>query len=774
MTSMISCQRFLVLLIVALASLAASPSSRAQIIVPDDVIEAVVVQGNQRIDTETIGTYLTLRVGDPFDPLEIERSFTALFRTGLFADVSIRRDVQTLIVQVVENPIINRIAFEGNQRIENARLEAEIQLRPRVVYTRSRVQADVERLLEVYRRSGRFGATINPQVIQLEQNRVDLVFEIDEGALTTIRSISFIGNEAFSDGDLREEILSEEASFLNFLASNDTYDPDRLAVDRELLRRFYLAEGYADFRVISAVAELTPDGNEFFVTFTIEEGQRYSFGNIDVVTQIPDLDPESLLPVVVEGTDDYYSSESIEDSIDALTLSLADQQFAFVEVTPRISRDRENSRINVTYEIQRGDRVYVERIEISGNVRTVDSVIRREFDLIEGDPFSATRMNQATNRIRALGFFGEVNVENVPGSTPDRTVIRVDVEEQSTGELSVGAGFSTVEGPLAQVALNERNLLGRGYRLRVAALISAETQEFDFSFTDPYFLDSDISAGFDLFRITRDNQDESSFDEFTVGFALRAGYDLGPDLRHNLFYRLESVEISDVASTASLVIRLQDPERVTSSVGHTLTLDRRNRPIRPTEGYLVSLGNEFAGVGGDSTFLRSTVRGSIFFPIYDEDIVLNIRGEAGHVFGIGEDVQISDRYFIGGNNFRGFDSSGVGPRDLATGDALGGNTFAVGSVEVAFPLGLPEEFGIRGRAFTDVGILTGVDTDDVADQLAAAGVVVTDEASLRVSVGAGISWDSPFGPVNLDLGFPVVSEDFDVEETFRFSFGTTF
>ena len=749
----------------------------AQLDVPDDPIADIQVQGAQRIEQSTIETYLTVRRGDGFDPEALERSLTNLFRTGLFADVTLRREGQVLIVQVVENPIINRINFEGNRRIDNEELLAEIQLRPRVVYTRTRVQSDVNRVLEVYRRSGRFGATVTPEIIQLEQNRVDLVFTIDEGPLTTIRSISFIGNEAFSDSTLREEILSEEASFFNFLSATDTYDPDRLAVDRELLRRFYLSEGYADFRVISAVAELTPGSEEFFITFTIEEGPRYTFGNIDVISRIPDVDVEPLRGLLVSETEEYYSSDDVEDSIDALTTELANQQYAFVEVTPLVSRDRENTRINVTYEIQEGERVFVERIDVTGNVRTIDSVIRREFELVEGDPFSATRMRQSEDRIRALGFFSSVNVENVPGSAPDRTVIEVEVEEQSTGELSLGAGFSTFDGPLGQIVLDERNLLGRGQRLRIAAIVSGRTTEYDLSFTEPYFLERDLSAGIDLFRITRDNQDESSFDEFTFGFALRAGYPITRNLRHTVFYRLEQVEISDVDDTASLIIQLQEGERITSSVGHRLTYDRRDSRIRPTEGYVVSLGNEFAGLGGDTEFVQTTATGSIFFPFFDRQYVLNIRGEAGYIVGIGEDVQINDRFFVGGNNFRGFDRAGIGPRDGVTGDALGGNQFAIGTVELAFPLGLPEELGIRGRAFSDFGYLTDVDDDDLDLDTNNDGIDdinIVDEASIRVSVGAGLSWDSPLGPINLDLAFPVVSEDFDEEQAFRFTFGTRF
>jgi outer membrane protein insertion porin family len=736
----------------------------AQAPAPGGVIEDIVIEGSQRIEPATVETYLTVRRGDPFDPVELERSLTSLFRTGLFADVVLRQEGGNLVVTVVENPIINRIAFEGNQRLEDEELLDEVQLRPRVVYTRTRVQNDVARILELYRRSGRFAATVEPQVIQLPQNRVDLVFEIDEGPLTGVQRISFVGNEAFSDSTLRGEILTTESRWWRFLATNDTYDPDRLAADRDLLRRFYLSEGYADFRVISAVAELTPDNEEFFVTFTIDEGERYEFGTIGVTSQLPDLDVEQLRPLIESEEGDWYSSDAIEASIDALTDAAADQQFAFVDVQPRITRDRDERLINVTYEIGEGPRVFVERIDISGNVRTVDSVIRREMELVEGDPFNQSLLRRSERNIGNLGFFRSVEVTAVPGSTPDRTVIQVVVEEQSTGELSLGGGFSTIDGPLGSVTLLERNLLGRGQTLRLTALISGTTQEFDLSFTEPYFLGLDMSAGFDAFRITRDNQDESSFDEESTGFGLRFGYRLAEDWTQTLQYRLDYRDISDVDANASRFVRDQEGTTLQSAVGHLTVLDRRDSRIEPTEGYIVRFGNEVSGLGGDVHYFRTSVNGAYYYPLF-EGTVLSLSAEGGHIIGLGEDVRINDRFFVGGSNLRGFERAGIGPRDLTTDDALGGNIYGVGTVEVSFPLGLPEELGIRGRAFTDFGTLTDVDDD---------GAEVVDEGSLRASVGVGISWRSPLGPIRIDFSEPVLKEDFDRTENIRFSFGTQF
>jgi len=744
----------------------AAVSAQIEVAQAGGVIRAIEVDGTQRIDPATVRSYLTVAPGDPFDPEQLDESLKSLFRTGLFSDVVLRRDGDTLVVAVDENPIINRIAFEGNRRIDDDELRDEVELRPRVVYTRTRIQNDVQRILEVYRRSGRFAATVEPKVIELEQNRVDLVFEIDEGPLTEVQRISFVGNEAFSDSTLRGEIATSESRWWRIFATEDTYDPDRLNFDRELLRRFYLAEGYADFRVVSAVAELTPDRDAFFITITVDEGPRYTFGDIDISTSLPDLDPEELEGVVTSDPGDWYSSEAVEETIANLTEAVQNRQYAFVEVRPLVTRNRAEQTISITYQINEGPRVFVERIDITGNVRTVDRVIRREFELVEGDPFNASRLRQSETNIRNLGFFGEVDVTTLPGSTPDQTVVQVDVEEQSTGELSFGAGYSTTDGPIGDISLRERNLLGRGQELRLSASISGLTQEFDLSFTEPYFLERDMSAGFDIFRITRDNQDTSGFDEYTVGFGLRFGYPLTENLRQVVAYRLSQRRIEDVDPTASRFIREQEGETLTSLVSQRLTYDRLDSRIEPTDGYILRLGNELAGLGGDVSYVNVTAGANFYYPVF-ENVILGISGEAGYIWGLGEDVRINDRFFVGGSNLRGFERAGIGPRD-ANGDALGGNRYAVGSVELTFPLGLPEELGLKGRAFGDVGTLGEVDIDP------GPGEVINDTESLRASLGVGLSWASPFGPVRLDLAYPVLEEDFDKTENFRFSFGTRF
>lgn len=726
-------------------------------------IGQILIEGNQRIDETTIVSYMTVRAGDPFEQGSLDDTIKRLFGTGLFADVTLSRESDALVVSVVENPIINRISFEGNSKLTDEVLLAEVQLRPRVVYTRTRVQTDVSRVVELYRRNGRFAATVDPKVIRLDQNRVDLVFEIEEGPVTGIERISFVGNRAFSDSRLRSELATKESAFYRILNPNDTYDPDRLAFDEELLRRFYQSRGYPDFRVVSSVAELTPDREEFFITFTVEEGEKYAFGSIDVVSQVPEINTEDLQEVITTQQGDVYSADAVEETVGAITDRAGDRQFAFADVRPEVRRNREEQTLDITYSVGEGRRVFVERIDIIGNVRTEDRVVRRELLLVEGDPFNRSRLQRSEASIRNLDYFETVEVSAVPGTTPDMTVVEVRVSEKSTGEFAFGTGFSSTEGPIGDITVRERNLLGRGQDLRVGATISGRRQLIDLSFTEPYFLERDLEAGFDLFRVVRENSSRSKYEERVFGGGLRTGYPLGENLRHRVGYVLEDRAIRDVDTDASPLIQADAGSSTKSGFNHELTYDRLDSRINPSEGYLLRFGNEFAGVGGSTSYLQTTAAAAFYQPV-TEQIIFSVRGEAGVIFGIGEDVRINDRFFAGGNNFRGFEPAGIGPRDLSTDDALGGNTFAVGTVEVSFPVGLPQELGLRGRAFTDFGTVGELDSPGGID----------DSLALRVTAGFGFSYASPVGPLQLDFAFPLIKEDFDRTESFRFSIGATF
>lgn len=732
------------------------------------IIRDILIQGNQRVENGTVLSYMLIKPGDPYDAGRVDKSLKALYATGLFADVTIHTEGDILIVNVVENPIINRLVFEGNSRLSDETLEQEIQSRPRLVYSRATVERDANRILELYRRGGRFAATVQPKVIQLPENRVDLVFEISEGGVTLVEKINFIGNHAFSDDTLRGVILTKETQWYKFFATDDTYDPDRLSFDRELLRRFYLHNGYADFRVVSAVAELAPNKDRFFITFTVDEGERYKFGKITIENHLRDLDADELRRLVTTRQGRWYDAEKVEHVIDDLTDFAGRFGYAFVDIQPDVKRDPETRTIVLTYIINEGRRVFVERIDITGNTRTLDKVVRREMRLIEGDAFNTARLRLSQQKIRNLGFFEKVEVTNEAGSAPDRTVVKVAVEEKSTGELQVGAGYSSTEGLLGNFSVREKNFLGRGQDLGLFLLLSQRTQQIDLSFTEPYFLDRNVSAGFDVFSVDRSFQNESRFNQNSLGGTLRAGYLITEPLRQTWHYTIRQDNITNVSTAASVYITTQSGTTVTSEIGQILLYDKRNDRFDPTEGYYAQLETDYAGVGGDIDYFKTEAEMGYFYPFAPE-WTGTVIGRAGKIVGVaGQMVRLSDRFFLGQQEMRGFAISGIGPRDANTGDALGGDEYYDGTVELAFPLGLPKAFGVGGRAFSDFGTLTGI------DQTVIPGNPILDSGSIRMSVGAGLAWRSPFGPVRVDLGFPVVKENYDKTELIRFNFGTRF
>ena len=750
------------------AALVASQPSGAQDMFTGEPIANIRVEGNQRIEADTVVSYMQLSPGDKFEATKIDRALKNLFGSGLFADVSFRREGNDLIVHVVENPIINRLAFEGNSKIKDADLQNEVQLRPRVVYTATKVQADAKRILDIYRRSGRFAATVEPKVIPLDQNRVDLVFEIHEGDVTEVRRIDFVGNKIFDDSELRSQILTKESAWYRFLSTSDTYDPDRLTVDRENLRNFYLKNGYADFRVVSSVAELSPDRNAFFITFTVEEGERYKFGPINIKSTLKDLDPESLRKELSTVEGDWYNADELDKTITRLSDRVGDLGYAFVEVKPEVDKDNVNKTIALTYDIQEGPRVYVERIEINGNVRTLDEVIRREFRVVEGDAFNASKIRRTRQRIQNLGFFSKVDLKNLPGSSPDRTVVEVNVEEQSTGELSFGAGYSTNEGPIGNVSVRERNLLGRGQDLRTDFVLSGNRSQLNLSFTEPYFLDKNLAAGLDAFHTETDRRGESSFEERSTGGGFRFGWDWDEYLRQTVRYTISDDQMFNVKSTASPAIAAQAGSAVSSLVSQQISYDRTDSRYNPTQGYYFKVQNDVSGLGGDTHYVRTRISAAYYQPLFT-DLVASASVEGGHIFSYdGSNIFTTDSFFLGGTSLRGFKSGGVGPRDITTTDALGGDKYFAGTLQMSFPLGLPEEYKIRGRVFSDFGSLWDSDWSNTP------GANVIDKFSVRVSAGAGLTWDSPFGPFAFDLAYPIIKEDFDETEYFSFSVGTRF
>jgi len=758
------------------------------------VVKNVQVVGNRRVEPETVRSYLQISPGENYSAGKVDASLKALFATGLFADVSIDMQGSTVVVHVVENPVINQVAFEGNSEVDTATLASEVQLKPRSVFTRSKAQGDVQRILDVYRRQGLFAASVEPKIIELEQDRVNLVFEITEGSSTKVKGINFVGNRAFSDSQLRDIISTTQTGWFDFLKGTSIYDPDRMSLDRELIRQYYLKNGYADATVTAGNAELDPDGSGFIITFAIEEGELYTFGQTSIESSLPEVLPETYQGELLTLSGDVYNASLIDKTTEKLTLAIAETGYAFARVRPRANPDVATRTIGVTYVVDEGPRIYIERINVIGNERTKDFVIRREFRLAEGDAFNPLLVDRAKKRLSALGLFKNVEVKRRPGSAADRVVLDVEIVEQSTGELSFGAGYSTNEGVIGDISLTERNLMGNGQFVRLKLAGSLERMQIDLSFTEPRFLDRNLSAGFDLFHKEVDYRDSSGFRQRKTGGQVRLGFPLAENLWMQTQYAISRDEIFDVDPNASLAVKdacgatnfvkgenpnCQDESYWTSLVGTTITYDQRNHPKNPTRGYYLQLDDDFAGLGGDVQYWRVGVEGRAYYPI-TEKITLIGRVIGGHIQGWGGDeVRMLDSYFKGGETIRGFDKAGYGPRDLSTGDALGGTTYWAATAEVRFPLPfIPDDLGMSGAIFADAGSLFNV-SERAADVLASCTTpsgeaCLADDSTIRSSVGASLMWNSPVGPLRMDFAKALTKEKYDEEQFFRFGASTKF
>lgn len=749
---------------------AVSPTATAQTSAPvvHRTVRHIIIKGNQRVEESTILSYLGIKEGSEVTAYDIDTALKNLYATGFFADAKIMPGASDggrvdVVVAVLENPVVNKLAFEGNKAVEDKDLTGELELKPRSVYTRTKLQADVKRILDIYRRGGRYSAQVEPKVIQLDQNRIDLVYEIKEGPVAKVKKISFIGNDNFDSTKLRKTVQTEETRWYKFLSSDDKYDPERLQYDQELLRRFYTSQGFADFQVKSAIAELSPARDGFYITFTLDEGKKYNFGKVDINSALRGVDTKTLQKNLTTTSGDLYSSSKIEGSIDAMTKDLGNQGFAFVEIEPKIDRVP-NQIINLTYSIKEGPRVYVEKINIIGNVRTLDTVIRREMRLAEGDPYSTSKIARSEQRLNNLGFFEKVKINNEPGSTPDKTVLNVDVREKSTGEISLGGGFSTTDGPIAEAGIKETNLLGTGQDLRFSATLSGIRQLYDISYTQPYFLDRELSAGFDLFRTDLLSDSQLPYDMNTDGIKLRLGYALSEKWNQTLNYTLKRTSIEDIQTGASTFILQQAGTTTESSVGHAISFENRDNKFTTTSGEYLRFSQDVAGLGGDAHYLRNEIHAGYYYPVAPKwTLSLSVAG--GYIVGFDEPVRIEDRFFLGGQSFRGFENYGIGPHDTSTGDALGGNIYYIISPQLNFPLGLPDDLGFSGELFVDAGSLWDVQQS---------GANVDDSTTLRLSAGAGVAWSSPFGPIRIDLAQAILKDKYDSTQIFQFSFGTKF
>jgi outer membrane protein insertion porin family len=746
------------------------------------LVGQIVVEGNERIEQDTILSYLPIQVGDTVDAAKLDLALKTLTRTGLFSDVRIDLQGNTLVVQVVENPIINQVLFEGNSSIKEDKLKDEVTVRPRGVFTKAKVQEDVGRIVELYRRSGRISATVTPKIVNLPQKRVDLIFEISEGPKSGILRVEFLGNKQFSAGDLRDVIVTKESHWYKFFTSNDNYDPDRIEYDREQLRKFYRNHGYYDFRIISSVAELSSDQNGFVVTYTLDEGARYKFGKLSVTSDLKKLNPDILRSLLPIRSGQIYQDAKIEEATDALTFAAGAAGFAFVDVRPEYVANPDKHTVDVTFDVKEGPRVYIDRIDIVGNTQTLDYVIRRELSLSEGDAYNRVLVDQSKNKIKALGFFKDVDITTEPGSQPDRTSLLVKVTEQPTGELSASAGYSSVDQLVLDLGFSQTNFRGRGQDVRARAEIGSLRQELDFSFTEPRFMGRDLHAGFDVYSYRYNFSKYASYDTSSTGGSIRLGFPLTVNASMTTRYTLRSDNvIVDAAlcvpgaELVSVVLCDQRGSYLTSAIGYSVRLDKRNDPVIPTRGYYIDFSQDIAGFGGDVAYVRSEGDAG-WYHGFSKDFVLSITASAGYIEGWnGDAIRIGDRFYKGGDSFLGFQTAGIGPRDTRFQDALGGKLYAVGEFQLTIPTHLPEQYGIKAALVSDVGTLGLLDRSSKFDPLTNAPLTtVQDDLALRASVGISIFWKSPLGPLRFDIAEPVASLPYDKKEIFRFSTSTRF
>ncbi len=856
--------------VMAQAQQASAPAPAiATTIAPMGTVRSITVSGQQRLEPDTVLSYTKLRIGQAFTQESLDQALRDLYETELFADVQIRNDNGALTVEIKESPVINRIVLEGNKRLKEDKIRPEIKLAPRQIYTRSKVRADVARIIELYRRQGRFAASVEPKMVQLDQNRVDIVFEISEGPKSKVRQINIIGNEKFKDGDLRSQMVTKQSRWFRLFSSGTSYDPDRLAYDQQKLRQYYLTEGYADFRVISAVAELTPDKQDFIITYVVEEGDRYKFGDVKVESDIRDLSGDGLTKLLPMKKGQWYNAKQVEDTVDTLSETAGLFGYAFADVSPDFNRDKDTLTMGINFRIANAPRVYVERVDINGNTLTQDKVVRREFRLAEGDAFNSFLVKRSKDRINSLGFFQEkLDIEQKPGSAPDRIVLETNVQEKSTGELSLSAGFSSLERFIVSASITQRNFRGKGQELRTSVNYSAYSKSVEVGFTEPYFLDKNIALGGDIyrrdmnsFRYLTNNDRDTTYEQTTTGFQIRAGVPITEFMSLALRYSLNLDDVtldqdtyySDTNGDGTTEC---DPllagrylcdaigKRTTSSLGYSLIYDTRDNRIRPTRGHNVVLSQDFAGLGGDVKYVRTRLNAAKYFPL-GSGFIFSLTGEGGYIHSLeGErrdasgnlvdKIRLTDRFFLGEPQFRGFDIRGVGPRvkrfyltaqtdangnttgyakdtsnNSVSDDALGGKIYYLARAEIEIPLGSgAREMGLRPSIFLDAGAVAGLKNPGTIDfagyctpgtgaagttTLKATGTAYNpvcpanyslsgnfveeylgDTLKPRLSVGFGVNWNSPFGPFRIDIAKALLKEPGDDNKLITFNVGTQF
>ena len=729
----------------------------------ENFVNRIIIDGNQRIDEDTIYSYMKKTKGDKIPIDELNIIFKDLYATKLFSEIKFDIKKEKLFIRVTENPVINRIAIEGNKRIKDEDIISEIYIKPRDVLTKAKIKENLQRILTLYRASGRYAANVEPKVIYLEQNRVDVVFEIEEGPISNIEYIKFLGNKNFSDRKLKSQIMTKESRWWKILSSGGKYDPELLSFDKENLRRFYANEGFVDADITLALSEISIEKDKFFITIAVEEGDRYKIGDISADISINEVNSRQVRESINLKKGDWFNAKKLDDNIVRITENIMESGYPFVEVRPQLNRTENNS-IDVNFLIQKGEKKYINKIIISGNTRTLDKVIRRKLRVADGDALNSSLVKRSRTLVQNLGHFSKVELKQLESEVGNNTYdLEVEVEETSTGSFSLGGGFSSANGPQATIGISENNLLGKSQKVRLNLVTSERQDRVDFSFTEPFFLNRDVALRTDAYTTVTQFL-ESNYDNERDGFNLGLGYNVGEYGRQRLGYRLEKRNVV-AYSGASSSITSEAGETILSLIDITNIYDTTDNRMNPSDGWYTSNTISLAGLGGDKKYVKLSAKASNFDKIYNDKVVFSTSGNIGYVIGLDQNINISDRFFIGNNSFVGFQNSGIGPRDKTNDDALGGNFYYTLTPEFRFGVGLPEELGMKGRVFSTAGSLTTIDTT-ISNYY--------DDTSIRLTTGVGLLWESPFGPIRLDYTKAILKESYDKTETFSFNVGSLF
>ncbi len=725
-----------------------------------NIITNVIVQGNRRLESSLIINESQIQtLGN--NEKNLSKAVKNLYKTGFFDDVQIFKDKNLIYINVKENPVIDLISIEGNKEISDELILEELKIKSRNVYSIDVIKSDADMIETLYKRQGFFSTYVEPKIIKVDDSRVNLIFEVYEGNEAKIKKVNFINNKVFSDSTLKDVISSSEYRWYEFWGSSDKFDKDRINYDKDLLKKYYYDNGYIDFRIVSVNSSLVDNRKDFVVNFSLYEGNRYKVSNVSVRSSLRNLQKLNVSNLIEISEGDWYSSIDIDNSIKNISEKASQYGYAFVDVYPVIKKRM--GFVDLTFEIEEGKKIFIDRINIIGNLKTVDKVVRRELDLVDGDPFNSVKLRQSERNINNTALFESVEIKLDESTDANKAIVDVEVKEKATGQFQVGGGFSSLDGAIGNISIKESNLFGEAKELALALGISTRRQEIDLSYTNPYFLDKDVAAGIDLFNVRRNNKRYSGYKHNILGFRLRSGYEIINDLRHFSSYTLKRDKIHDISNTTSRYIQDQEGKRVTSIIGQAIQYSTLNDRINPTEGLRVRLDLDYYGLIGDSEHFQTELKVANFFRIAD-GVVLGNFVEGGFINPI-KDVKINDRFYINGDRLRGFKNLGIGPRDASTTDALGGEIYYLSRNEVTFPLGLPDDLGVGGLIFADIGTLYG---------LSETGADILDENKPRASAGFGISWLSPFGPVKFYLAKAILKEKYDKKEIFRFSFGTTY